>query len=126
MANKGKRGTLSARDWACALRRCARCVCVYEPVLVFVFVCLCSVWFLVLVAFGLMSSVMGHPLDWLSNGPVSRPLRSKWTDRGHVIARVLSPNSKIESKRFENKFGAEWAWNRSPAGGPGYPHEADA
>ena len=133
MANKGKKGALEcrARDWACALRwvrvrervhvRGCTCACVCVFVL--------RVVVLVLVAFALMSSVKGHSLDWPWNGPVSR-LCARADGTGapwYMVSLALSAqNSRLRSKRFENKFGTVWAWNRSPAGRPGYPHGADA
>lgn len=94
MANKGK-GALRARDWACALRRCV-CVCVCcraVLVLVLVFVC-----FWCWLNAGLMSSVKGHSLDWPWTGPLSR-LCARGRTGGHVLARILSPNSDPRDSR---------------------------
>jgi hypothetical protein len=107
MSNKGK-GGLSARDWACAL--CAVLCC---AVLVFVFVSLVLA----------RISDSCHPsransLEWPSTGPVRQLCaRTDWAGS--------HSRPKLRSKRFENKFGREWAWNRPPAGRPGYPHGAE-
>lgn len=139
MANKGKKGALEcrARDWACALRWCA-CVsvCMCVDVLVLVFVCLCSGVVLVLVAFALMSSVMGHSLDWPWNGPVSR-LWARTDGTGapwYLVSLAFSAqnSSKLRSQeireRVRDRVGLEpvarwppWlpAWGRRLSSAPG-------
>lgn len=126
-----------ARDWACALRWCA---CVSVCMCVDVCLCLCLCVFalrviLVLVAFALMSSVMGHSLDWPWNGPVSR-LCARTDGTGEPasgsIARILIPELQTQiqeiREQVRDRVGLEpvarwppWlpAWGRRLSSAPG-------
>lgn len=124
MANKGKRGTECQGLGLCA--ETARVVRVRVCVLVlgFVFV-LCVVFG----AGGIRIDVI-HTRAIRLTGPRMAPSAGfalEMDRQGPCYRSHPQPKTQTQkSERFENKFGAEWAWNRSPAGGPGYPHGADA